>query len=464
MLLQVPILPFPARPPTRTACDAARHLGIVIAQIEPRHAQSTLTIPLHSPARVLITGPSGSGKTRLLRSAERALNQAGIRAVLPTPAPHDLRPCLESVAPNAGIEEAMHALARAGLADASVLLRRNAELSAGQAERLRLARAMHKAARAANQTSAPADTPRAAIIIDEFGATLDDETLASVSRLLQAHTRRHPATAVVLATHRAAVKDYFAPTIFITLDEAGRATVTAPHGASALHAPDFEITEGTTADHNALARHHYRTRPPATIDRVFRATESPTGTLVGVLTLSRPTLNAAWRRYAWPGRYDTRDKRTNAQRLNAEIRCISRVIVAPPFRALGAATALVRHALHHSPTRAVEALAALGGVGRVFAGAGMTEYPVPASPPDVRLLDLLHDADIEPWRLATPDAALARAVESLGTHTLESELRRWASNSRCTRASRAAPLPELFNKACRRLAMSKRAYAWRRPD
>src|SRR5262249_17312146 len=65
--------------------------------------------------------------------------------------------------------------------------------------------------------------------------------------------------------------------------------------------PDlFTIVEGRRADHDALARFHYRAGPPATCVRVLSAADRQTGELIGVLTVSMPTLNAPWRSEAWP--------------------------------------------------------------------------------------------------------------------------------------------------------------------
>jgi ABC-type lipoprotein export system ATPase subunit/GNAT superfamily N-acetyltransferase len=448
--------------PSRTACQAAHRLGITLDQLTLAPRSATPDIPLTPGARILITGPSGSGKTRLLTSVEKACISRGILPIRPTDRLPPYKPALDVFSPRLPIEHAMHALARAGLADAAVMVRRVHELSAGQIERLRLARAILECARAAPST-APQHNPTNALLLDEFGSTLDDTTLEGVARLLRAHSIKSGHTAIVIATHRTAARHAFDPTLSIALNDAGEATITAHDTHSSRNAAHtFPISPGTRNDLHQLAHHHYRTRPPATIDRVFRAVDPRTNKPVAVLTLSLPTLNAAWRKLAWPGRYDTTDKRANAQRLNRELRCISRVIVAPPYRGLGIARALVSHALAHSPTPCVEALAALGRASPVFAAAGMTEYPVPHSAHDARLLDLLHEAEIEPWRLATPAAALARATSALSPHLLDRELRHWANMSRPTRTARAAPTHSLFTKACERLARTTHAYAWTR--
>jgi ABC-type lipoprotein export system ATPase subunit/GNAT superfamily N-acetyltransferase len=448
--------------PSRTACQAAHRLGITLDQLLIAPRRATPDIALTPGARILITGPSGSGKTRLLESIEKACISSDTLPIRPSDHLPPHKPALDVFTPRLPIEQAMHALARAGLADASVMVRRVHELSAGQIERLRLARAILECTRAAHAQPAP-HKPSTALLLDEFGSTLDDTTLEGVARLLRAHSIKNKHTAIIIATHRNATREALDPTLSIALNDAGEATITAHTTRSTRNAAHtFPISPGTRDDLHFLAHHHYRTRPPATIDRVFRAVDPRTNKPVAVLTLSLPTLNAAWRTLAWPGRYDTPDKRANAQHLNREIRCISRVIVAPPYRGLGIARSLVSHALAHSPTPCVEALAALGRASPVFVAAGMTEYPVPHSAHDTRLLDLLHEAEVEPWRLAIPAAALARAISALGPHLLDRELRHWANMSRPTRATRIAPTPTLFTRACERLARTTHAYAWTR--
>ncbi len=450
--------------PSRTACIAAHRLGLTLDQLErPDTNEPSIDVPLTSGTRVLITGPSGSGKTRLLRSIEKHCISRGIRAVRPFADLPMSRAALDVIAPRLSIDSAMRALARAGLADASTMIRRVGELSAGQLERLRLAKAMHEIGECVESIMRPG-APRAVLILDEFGATLDDETLAGVARLVRAFIDHTSGVAAVIATHRAGVvTPHLAPTTSITLDDAGAASIAHHLIAAESTQRRYAFSTGTRDDLAALAHHHYRTRPPATIDRVFRATGRDSGSLAAVLTLSLPTLNAAWRRLAWPGRYDTPDKRANAQRLNDEIRCISRVIVAPPHRGLGLARALVAHALRSAPTPRIEALAALGHAGAVFRAAGMTEFPVPISPHDARLRDLIDEAGIDAWRLATPREAMHRLCCVFPPPLIESELRRWSDASRATRGTKRDPADHIFTKACERLARDTRAYAWQSP-
>lgn len=109
------------------------------------------------------------------------------------------------------------------------------------------------------------------------------------------------------------------------------------------------------------------------------------GEVVGVLVASMPTLNGRWRPIAWPGDYDTPDRRENARRLNRDLRVISRVIVDPRYRGHGLAVRLVRSYLHDPPTRRTEALAAMAHACPFFERAGMRRIDMPPSKADARL-------------------------------------------------------------------------------
>jgi len=232
-------------------------------------------------------------------------------------------------------------------------------------------------------------------------------------------------------------------------------------GACTIAAPGFTITPGTLHDYHTLSPHHYRARP-ATIARTragrpaILAARDERGTLAGVLVVSMPTLNGAWRALAWPGRFDSGDKRRDAERINRELRCISRVIVHPRFRSCGLATSLVRAYLARPLTRATEAAAAMGHACSFFERAGMTAYRLPPARRDARLLDALASLAIEPWELLVE----GRTHDALAAHPwLEREIRLWANAHGETRPLVRAAGADLLTLACTRVACTPIAYA-----
>ncbi len=216
------------------------------------------------------------------------------------------------------------------------------------------------------------------------------------------------------------------------------ARLPAPGPAERLH-----WRSGTLADYGTLADFHYLRNRPATATRILVA-EDPRPTVgarftgqsgrsavVAVLVESMPALNCRLRDVALNGRYaGWSDRRFAARLLNAEVRCISRVVVHPQWRGLGLAVELVRRALTTMTTCYTEALAAMGRVHPFFKRAGMTEYRRWPLQRDQRLIDALRSVRIEPWRLADEqgmcdylegDEPCARFIRR--------ELARWAGRS-----------------------------------
>jgi GNAT superfamily N-acetyltransferase len=218
---------------------------------------------------------------------------------------------------------------------------------------------------------------------------------------------------------------------------------------------DLILRPGTRRDYLALAAHHYRANAPVTASRVLTLVD-PTPSIVSrftgepddqpqvvaVLVESYPALSCALRDQALPGRYTgSSDRAAAAKTLNAELRCISRVVVHPQWRGLGLAVRLVRHALDTATTAYTEALAAMGHVHPFFQQAGMTAYHRWPHPREQRLQDAMAACGIEPWRLASR-RELEAQLEQLPAdrrRLFEHELTRWAGrkltrDARLTRA------------------------------
>lgn len=209
---------------------------------------------------------------------------------------------------------------------------------------------------------------------------------------------------------------------------------------------------GTSHDVTLFSSRHYIGRDPFPPERVIVARES--GCDVGVLAVSRPAINGAWRR-ALPG-YEERT--SHARWLNGTLRTISRVIVAPEWRGLGVATALVREYLRAPLTPVTEAIAAMGHVSPFFERAGMRALGEIHAARDERLRRELDELRVTPLvllRTAAIPGLLARSRE------LERALMRWANDSRATRGMRApagGSLAAVASLAARRLVCPPRVY------
>jgi len=204
--------------------------------------------------------------------------------------------------------------------------------------------------------------------------------------------------------------------------------------------PTLHLRPGTLADYDALSGFHYRGGRPATATRVLvyedrRPTPTdrflsrePTGTVAAVLVESLPSLSCKMRGHALRGRYGAHlTPAGRARLLNAEVRCVSRVVVHPQWRGLGLAVELVRRALDTATTPVTEALAAMGRATPFFERAGMTAYPRPPHAFDARLTAALARAGFTADDLADPAGVWARAaaLPPPAPAWLARELRRW---------------------------------------
>lgn len=411
-------------------------------EANPRLARPTP--PNLSPPRrakiTLLIGPSGSGKSTALRaiarrarSAHTVIDAARIRL-------RDAS-CIAHI-PAADPDRAMRALASAGLAEARLALRSAHACSDGQRWRLRIAIALERL------------TEGGLLVIDEFAAALDAPTACAVSRSLRrAATARRIAVAV--ACTRADIIPPLGPDSIVHFDLAGGA-VTRPGPARSVPVA-LRYEEGSAASYDALAHFHYIAPRPATIERVLCARAG--AELAGVLVASRPTLNAAHRALAWGPRYASGCKRRDARRLNREVRCISRVVVDPRFRAQGVARRLVSRYVADPLTPRTEAVAAMGDICPFFERAGMTPYTLTPPARSARLIDALEHAGLS--REALTDArCVAHALRSPRRRAfLERELRTWAASSRSTSRSAQRDVNALIRLARTRLFESRTAYA-----
>ncbi|HED54593.1 MAG TPA: hypothetical protein ENJ00_10400 [Phycisphaerales bacterium] len=168
------------------------------------------------------------------------------------------------------------------------------------------------------------------------------------------------------------------------------------------------------------------------------------------MIISHPTLNGAWRPIAWPGRFCTGSMRSRAERLNAELRTISRVIIDPRFRGLGIASAMVRSYLREPITPCTEAIAVMGELCPFFERAGMKKIELPPPRRDQRLLEVMRDQGLTPMDLITSPGR-SRAIDS--------SIRVWARGSASTRKLADGALPPLARMAGAALIAPPSVYA-----
>lgn len=441
---------FGAPAPTRLSCEAAALLGMSFEDVEVEASRERVELALAMRTVTLVTGPSGAGKSTLLRGVIDRAKAGGWRVIDVAKLKFGEAPAVNLAGRDA--ENALSRLASVGLAEARCVVRRAKEMSDGQRARLKLAMALERASRGKR-------AGRTLIVADEFAQSLDRATARSVAMSFARVVRREANVCAIVATSHGDLEAALAPAEVVRVSLQG--AVRIERGVHEGDAADrYDIETGSPADYDALAALHYRSGRPASVVQTWRAVDALTGEVAGVLVIAMPTLNGAWRRLAWPGRYDTGNKRVDARRLNTEVRRIARVIVDPRHRGVGLARRMVRAYLDEALTVRTEAVAAMARFSRFFERAGMRAIELPTLPRDARLLDALEHAGVEPFRLATPASAWRRAVEATSEAFMDRELRQWSYDRGAETARFRERREELWRRACRTVAAGRRAYVW----
>ena len=148
---------------------------------------------------VYITGQSGSGKSLLLKDLAAQMRASGLKVMDLNEIVLEERPVIELLGKTT--TDAADLLAKAGISDAWIYIRKPSELSDGQRYRLKLAKVMES----------DADV----WIADEFGAVLDRVTAKVIAFNMQKVARATGKTLVVATTHTD-MKDELAPNLLIT--------------------------------------------------------------------------------------------------------------------------------------------------------------------------------------------------------------------------------------------------------
>jgi ABC-type ATPase with predicted acetyltransferase domain len=148
---------------------------------------------------VYITGQSGSGKSLLLRELRDQMRAGGLKVTDLDDLKLPEEPVIELVGNTT--THAADLLAKAGISDAWIYIRKPSELSDGQRYRLKLAKLMNM----------ESDV----WVADEFGAVLDRVTAKAVAFNMQKVARALGKTLIVATTHTD-LKEELGPSLTIT--------------------------------------------------------------------------------------------------------------------------------------------------------------------------------------------------------------------------------------------------------
>ena len=149
---------------------------------------------------VYITGQSGSGKSLLLRDLARQMAPLGVADI--DKIVYADKPVVDCFGPTMPTTKVLDYLAKAGISDAWIYIRKPNELSDGQRYRLKLALLM-------------AQDEASVWVADEFGAVLDRVTAKCVAFNMQKVARALGKTLIVATTHTD-LREELAPSLTIT--------------------------------------------------------------------------------------------------------------------------------------------------------------------------------------------------------------------------------------------------------
>ncbi len=388
------------RPRHKEALEVARLFGLNSdvqpgdEQASPRQLYEDFEMTIRPGEIIAVVGPSGAGKSVLLHLAARQLRNVhwlGSEALA--------KSSLPPVAALAGgrLRQKLALLSQCGLAEATLLITPARLLSGGQLYRLALAKALWPAARHGRG---------AVVIADEFAASLDAITAENLCRQMRKLVSKMK-IALLIASPRAELLNALQPDHVVIKPLGQPPVLLRGHAARAISAGGgcaaWPIQRGSIADYRCLAAYHYVADEPACHKRVYvirppagdtaagcddldAFLSSPAGyqrmiqpSVAAVLVVSPPLRCVRGRNIVTGNRYASSNGRRNMRLLNAELECISRVIVHPLYRGQGLAVRLIRHALATAQTPYMEALAVMGQINPFFERAGMTAYQMPSA-------------------------------------------------------------------------------------
>ena len=186
---------------------------------------------------------------------------------------------------------------------------------------------------------------------------------------------------------------------------------------SSLHR-ELDVVPGDMNDYKRLAPYHYREEKPVAVKAVFklkprRPSRTQGSGPAGVILYCAPNPRVELRTVATNGAFADLDRQTQLALINANIRCITRVIVEPRFRGIGLATRLVRQTMPMMNVPIIEALGVMPKVNPFLERAGMRALEPRTPLAHVQLIEAFSTVGIEADQLIDPRAVQGQ-IETLG--------------------------------------------------
>jgi len=310
---------------------------------------------------VYITGDSGSGKSVLLKELTNKFKDLYFKENKTEYTIADLNNIrikedeILSEGIGSSVEDAIKILASVGLNDAFLFLRKYKHLSDGQKYRYKLAKLIHY--------------NNKVWIADEFCSTLDRDTAKIVSYNFQKIARKLNKILIVATTHNDLIYD-LNPSVLVDNGFGEKCEIIYNDEVEKRKCSLYEeanIEVGTIEDYYKLSNFHYRDSSICFYHDIFRMKLKDK--LIGVIVYTSPKPELHSRNIVFNKEYSR-----NFDRINKEIKCISRVIIHPKYRTIGLGHKLVSETLKQANCKVVELLSVMTKYNPFAIQAGMIKH------------------------------------------------------------------------------------------
>ncbi len=225
-----------------------------------------------------------------------------------------------------------------------------------------------------------------------------------------------------------------------------------------------QIVPGCLDDYRRLAHYHYRESRPGPFKKIFVLRNESAGPVrgknIGVIVYSMPSPRLELRGTATDNFFSGFDRNTQLELINRNIRCISRVIIAPMFRGLGLASRLVRLTMPKMNVPIIEAVAVMGRINPFLEKAGMRSFTSKPSQRFAQLIEALGMIGIEDKDLIDPEKVQDKIAQLTRAETefIDVEIKRFLKGYGSRR--NIPPGPERTKYILSRLTARPVYYIW----
>jgi ABC-type ATPase with predicted acetyltransferase domain len=357
----------------------AEAFGLGISDFQKHVIYDDVELKIGPKDIVYLTGDSGSGKSVLLNAIVQDLNpQEAVRMSDVEIDPE--KPLIDTVGES--IKEGLKLLSKVGLNDAFLFVRRYSQLSDGQKYRYRLAKLIESGAQW--------------WIMDEFCATLDRDTAKIVAFNVQKLARKLGKAVIAATTHTDLFED-LAPSVHIH-KRFGK-EISVKYYLNKLRKQcsllqEMKVEDGTYEDWKKVAGFHYRSHRVAFMQKIFVL--KCRDRICGAVVYSYPMSAAPFR--------NSVVKFGSMKELNEKLARVSRVVVHPKYRTIGASVKLLRESLPLCGREYVEMIAVMARYNPFAEHAGMTR--IGESQPDKSILEAIEKLEqlgFTAYLLAVPE-------------------------------------------------------------